>query len=201
MSDGTSGMENDAEPNLGPEQEAVFSNRAQSAADGAAGAGKAPALAADKAPQNLAFLLSQVGIHASACFAARLAEVDLQPPLFRVLNLVDAAEGRSQQEIAKAVQAPPSRMVGFVDELEQRGLVERRADPRDRRVRALYLTAAGREPLARGREVAREHEQELTQGLGEGERERLVELLGKVVEEQAIGQGVHPGFSGKFTAH
>src|SRR3954470_3427809 len=126
--------------NLEAARENLFSKRAQSPA----GDGGAP-LAADKAPQNLAFLLSQVGIHASARFAARLADVDLSPPLFRVLNLVDAAEGRSQQEIAKAVQAPPSRMVGFVDELEQRGLVERRADPHDRRVRALYLTAAGRE--------------------------------------------------------
>ncbi len=198
MSDGTSGKGKGAEPNLGSAPGDVFSKRAQSAAEGAAGDGEAPALAGDKAPQNLAFLLSQVGIHASDRFAARLAEVDLQPPLFRVLNLVDAAEGRSQQEIAKAVQAPPSRMVGFVDELEQRGLIERRADPRDRRVRALYLTAAGREMLARGREVAREHEEELTAGLSEGERGRLVELLGKVVEEQAIGKGVHPGFSGKF---
>src|SRR4051794_41351666 len=118
MSDG-----NGEGANLGTGREDVFSKRAQSpAADG-----DAPPLAADKAPQNLAFLLSQVGIHASARFAARLAEADLSPPLFRVLNLVDAAEGRSQQEIAKAVQAPPSRMVGFVDELEQRGLVERRA--------------------------------------------------------------------------
>jgi DNA-binding MarR family transcriptional regulator len=172
---------------------AVFSKSARSRADGA----EPPVLAADKAPASLAFLLSQVGIHASSRFAARLGELDLQPPLFRVLNLVDAAEGRSQQEIARAVQAPPSRMVGFVDELERRGLVERRADPDDRRVRALYLTPAGREALARGREVARRHEAELTAGLSEAERERLVELLRKVVDEQAIGAGVHPGFSGK----
>jgi DNA-binding MarR family transcriptional regulator len=192
MSDG-----NGEGANLGVEREKVFSKRAQSSP----GDGAAPPLAADKASQNLAFLLSQVGIHASARFAARLAEADLSPPLFRVLNLVDAAEGRSQQEIAKAVQAPPSRMVGFVDELEQRGLVERRADPRDRRVRALYLTAAGRKMLARGREIARVHEDELTVGLSEEERGMLVALLGKVVEEQAIGKGVHPGFSGKFTPH
>jgi DNA-binding MarR family transcriptional regulator len=181
-------------PRVGTGSSAVFSKRAQSGGDAAP-------LAADKAPTNLAFLLSQVGIHASSRFAERLAEVDLAPPLFRVLNLVDAAEGRSQQEIAKAVQAPPSRMVAFVDELEQRGLVERRADPKDRRVRALYLTPAGSEALARGREVAARHEEELTAGLSETEREQLVELLGKVVDEQSIGRGVHPGFSGKFTPH
>jgi DNA-binding MarR family transcriptional regulator len=174
---------------------AVFSKRAGSVDEAVAAA----PLAGDKAPQNLAFLLSQVGIHASARFAVRLAEVDLQPPLFRVLNLVDAAEGRSQQEIAKAVEAPPSRMVGFVDELEKRGLVERRADPRDRRVRALYLTPAGREALARGREVARQHEEELAQGLSQAEREQLVALLRKVVEAQELGAGVHPGFSSKLS--
>ncbi|MBS1877871.1 MAG: MarR family transcriptional regulator [Actinobacteria bacterium] len=176
---------------VGTDLRPVFSKRAQ-LADGAA----AP-LAGDHAPTNLAFLLSQVGIHASRRFAERLAEVDLQPPLFRVLNLVDAAEGRSQQEIAKAVQAPPSRMVAFVDELEQRGLVERRAKPKDRRVRALYLTPAGREALARGREVARLHEEELAAGLSEDEREQLLGLLGKVVDVQEIGRGVHPGFSGR----
>jgi DNA-binding MarR family transcriptional regulator len=176
------------ELNLGSDGGVVFSKRAGSV------------LAADKAPQSLAFLLSQVGIHASARFAARLAEVDLQPPLFRVLNLVDAAEGRSQQEIAKAVQAPPSRMVGFVDELEERGLVERRADPRDRRVRALYLTPAGREALARGREVAHQHEEELAQGLSAEEREQLVSLLARVVDAQELGAGVHPGFSRKLSS-
>jgi HSP20 family protein len=103
-----------------------------------------PSINGDRAPQTLAFLLSQVGIHASRRFAERIADVDLNPPLFRVLNLVAAAEGQSQQAIAAAIEIPPSRMVALVDELEQRGLVERRPKPEDRRVRALFLTAEGR---------------------------------------------------------
>jgi len=149
----------------------------------------------DRAPSTLAFLLSQVGIHAARQFAERIAAVDLQPPLFRVLNLIDAAEGRSQQAIGEATQVPPSRMVALVDELEQRGLVERRPNPDDRRVRALFLTAKGRKTLARGREIAAEHEKELTRGMAAADRKRLTELLQKIVDEQTIGRGIHPGLS------
>jgi DNA-binding MarR family transcriptional regulator len=147
----------------------------------------------DQAPQTLAFLLSQVGIHASRRFAERIAAVDLNPPLFRVLNLVAAAEGRSQQAIGAAIEIPASRMVALVDELEQRGLVERRPHPEDRRVRALHLTAKGKRCLKRGREIAKQHEQEMTAGMTPTDRKRLVALLQKIVDEQAIGRGVHPG--------
>jgi DNA-binding MarR family transcriptional regulator len=150
----------------------------------------------DRAPSTLAFLLSQVGIHASRQFAEKIAAVDLNPPLFRVLNLVDAAEGQSQQAIGAAIDVPASRMVALVDELEQRGLVERRPKPNDRRVRALYLTRKGRNALARGREIAKEHEEALTRGLNPTDRKRLVALLQQIVDEQAIGKGVHPGLSG-----
>lgn len=150
----------------------------------------------DRAPSTLAFLLSQVGIHASRQFAERIETVGLNPPLFRVLNLVDAAEGRSQQAIGQAIEVPASRMVALVDELEQRGLVERRPDPEDRRVRALYLTADGKRTLARGRKLAKQHEEELTRGLAEADRKRLLGLLQKMVDAQAIGRGVHPGLSG-----
>jgi DNA-binding MarR family transcriptional regulator len=150
---------------------------------------------ADRAPSTLAFLLSQVGIHASRQFAERIEAAGLNPPLFRVLNLVDAAEGRSQQAIGKAIEVPASRMVALVDELEQRGLVERRPDPADRRVRALYLTAKGRKTLTRGREIAGQHEAELTRGLEATDRKRLLDLLQKMVDAQAIGRGVHPGLS------
>jgi DNA-binding MarR family transcriptional regulator len=152
-------------------------------------------IAGDRAPSTLAFLLSQVGIHASRRFAERIAEVDLNPPLFRILNLIDAAEGRSQQAIGEAIQIPPSRMVALVDELEDRGLVERRPDPGDRRVRALYLTRKGRTSLIRGRELAAAHEEELTRGMNAADRARLIKLLQKMVDDQAIGKGVHPGLS------
>jgi len=145
----------------------------------------------------LAFLLSQVGIHAARQFSERIAEVELTPPLFRVLNLIDAAEGRSQQAIGEAVEVPASRMVALVDDLEQRGMVERRPHPTDRRVRALYLTAKGRKTLARGRKIAQAHEEALTQGMTATDRKRLVELLQKMVDEQTIGRGIHPGLSGE----
>lgn len=151
----------------------------------------------DRAPQTLAFLLSQVGIHASRRFAERIAVVDLNPPLFRVLNLVAAAEGRSQQAIAAEIEIPASRMVALVDELEQRALVERRPDPEDRRVRALYLTAKGKRCLSRGRKIAAQHEAELTEGMTATDRKRLLDLLQKIVDEQALGKGVHPGMSEK----
>jgi len=152
-------------------------------------------VAGDRAPSSLAFLLSQVGIHAARQFAERLEEIDLQPPLFRILNLVDAAEGRSQQAIGEAIQVPPSRMVALVDELEERGLVERRPNPEDRRIRALYLTRKGRQKLARGREIATAHEQQLTVGMAAADRERLTQLLQQIVDTQTIGRGVHPGLA------
>ncbi|MGN6556543.1 MAG: MarR family winged helix-turn-helix transcriptional regulator [Solirubrobacterales bacterium] len=155
----------------------------------------APGMNGDQAPSTLAFLLSQVGIHASKRFAERIAKIGLNPPLFRVLNLIDAAEGTSQQAIGAAAEIPPSRMVALVDELEQRGLVERRPYPADRRVRALYVTRKGRQTLARGRKIAKDHEEELTRGMSSPDRKRLVELLQKMVDEQAIGRGVHPGLS------
>jgi DNA-binding MarR family transcriptional regulator len=149
----------------------------------------------DSAQSSLGFLLSQVGIHAARRFAQRLAAIDLHPPLFRVMNMVDAAEGQSQQAIGEAIEAPASRMVAIVDELEQRGLVERRPHPGDRRIRALYLTTEGRKTLARGRRIAAEHEEELTQGMSAADRRRLVSLLQGLVDSQEIGRGVHPGLS------
>jgi DNA-binding MarR family transcriptional regulator len=152
-------------------------------------------VAGDKAPSSIGFLLSQVGTYAGRRFAQRIGEVDLHPPLFRVLNVVDAAEGQSQQAIGEAIGAPASRMVAIVDELEQRGLVERRPHPSDRRIRALYLTPEGRKLLARGRRIATAHEEELTRGMSEADRKRLTALLQRVVEEQGMGRGVHPGLS------
>ncbi len=87
-------------------------------------------------------------------------------------------------------------MVALVDELEQRGLVERRAGPRRPPRPRPLPDRGGRKTLARGRKIASEHEEELTRGLEAADRRRLLELLQKMVDQQAIGRGVHPGLSG-----
>jgi DNA-binding MarR family transcriptional regulator len=68
-------------------------------------------------------------------------------------------------------------MVSTIDELEAKGLVERRPHPSDRRAYALHVTDIGTETLARGRQLAREAQEELLGPLSEVEREQLRRLL------------------------
>ena len=82
-------------------------------------------------------------------FREILAPLELEPREFALLRAVAAAEGQSQQAIGERLQIPPSRMVAFVDALEERSLLERRHNPHDRRTRELHLTDAGRELLER----------------------------------------------------
>jgi DNA-binding MarR family transcriptional regulator len=67
-------------------------------------------------------------------------------------------------------------MVAAVDELEDAGLVERRPDPADRRVRLVTVTDAGRTALARARSVVARTEDDLLADLGD-DRATLRRLL------------------------
>jgi DNA-binding MarR family transcriptional regulator len=140
-----------------------------------------------------AFLLSQLGYHSSRLWQGRLAPLGLDPRHVMLLRHVAIAEGRSQQALGEAVQIPPSRMVALVDALEQRGLLRRRPDPNDRRVRTLHLTREGRRLLDKVMEISLEHERQLCKGLQPAEREQLITLLSRLAAEQGLGEGVHPG--------
>jgi DNA-binding MarR family transcriptional regulator len=140
-----------------------------------------------------AFLLSQLGYHSSRLWQGRLAPLGLEPRHVMLLRHVAIAEGRSQQALGEAVQIPPSRMVALVDILEQRGLLRRRPDPNDRRVRTLHLTRDGWRLLDKVMEISLEHERQLCKGLQPAEREQLITLLSRLAAEQGLGEGVHPG--------
>jgi DNA-binding MarR family transcriptional regulator len=140
-----------------------------------------------------AFLLSQLGYHSSRLWQGRLAPLGLDPRHVMLLRHVAIAGGRSQQALGEAVQIPPSRMVALVDILEQRGLLRRRPDPNDRRVRTLHLTRDGRRLLDKVMEISLEHERQLCKGLQPAEREQLITLLSRLAAEQGLGEGVHPG--------
>jgi len=149
--------------------------------------------AADRAPRSVGFLLSQLGFSASQRFLETLQPLGLHPREFLLLRFISATEGRSQQALASLLAVPPSRMVALVDHLEELGLLERRPDPHDRRVRALHLTDRGRVVYGRAIELALEHERQLCSGLSEREREQLIDLLHKLQPELIELRGVHPG--------
>jgi DNA-binding MarR family transcriptional regulator len=141
-----------------------------------------------------AFLLAQVGGHASAMFAERLAALGLTPPQAGILRAIDASAGASQQALCGSLGVAASRLVTLVDDLERRKLVERRDDPGDRRVYALHLTDHGREALTAIGRVAREHQEALCAALTPEERDLLAGLLRRIADQQGLAPGVHPGF-------
>ncbi len=141
-----------------------------------------------------AFLLTQVGSHAAEVFARRLKPTGLTPPHAGVLRAIAASEGQSQQALSRALSVVPSKLVQLLDELESRGLVERRNHPRDRRTYALHLTRKGQEMLDEIGHVAREHQNALFAALSQTERDQLASLLLRVARQQRLAAGVHPGF-------
>jgi DNA-binding MarR family transcriptional regulator len=143
---------------------------------------------------GIAFLLAQLGAHASAQFAEALVAEGLTPGLAGVMRLLRTEPGMSQQQLAERLGTVPSRVVGYVDDLEARGWVARTRDPEDRRVNVLTITPAGAEGFKALATVARTHERRITAGLDEAEKATLLELLGRVAAAQGLLPGVHPGY-------
>jgi DNA-binding MarR family transcriptional regulator len=147
-----------------------------------------------EAAGGLAFLLSQIGAHSAGCFAERLAVLNLAPPHAGILRIISQTEGLSQQSLGEKLGVFPSRLVQMIDELEARGMVDRKDNPADRRSYALILTKAGRESLKHIERIACQVEERVCAALDESERAQLRSLLTRIAEEQQLTPGVHPGF-------
>ncbi|GAA1687906.1 MarR family transcriptional regulator [Fodinicola feengrottensis] len=141
-----------------------------------------------------AFLLTQLGTHCASKFAERVQAIGLTPPQVGILGLIARAPGQSQQSVATTLGLLPSRLVAFVDDLEDQGLVERVRSSKDRRNYALELTTAGKRKLAEIGRVGAEHEKDICGVLSESERAELIATLRRLANDQGLIAGVHPGF-------
>ena len=142
----------------------------------------------------MAFLLAQLGHHAATLFAEQMASIDLTPPHAGILRAIASDPGRSQQALSGQLGLLPSRVVAYVDDLEGRGYVERRRNPEDRRLHALYLSASGKKLMKKIGDLARQHDRRLTAGLNDDQRETLRGLLGALAQHQGLTPHVHPGY-------
>jgi DNA-binding MarR family transcriptional regulator len=147
-----------------------------------------------KGRSGAAFLLAQLGAHGASQFAARLAGLQLVPAHAGVFRILAATPAITQQALATALGTLPSRLVAIVDELESKGLIERRPHASDRRSYALHLTEKGKAALQSIGKVARDHQQDLLAALSEEEQATLGSLLQRVADQQGLTRGVHPGF-------
>lgn len=148
----------------------------------------------DDTTPGVAFLLTQLGTASATRFAERLAELGLRPPHVGLLRWIGSRTGTSQQAIAEQFGMQPSRVVTFVDELEELELAQRGTDPRDRRVRTVTLTERGEQVLDEVYAVIAEHERAFTEGLSTREADQLLRLLRGLADRTGLTPGVHPGY-------
>lgn len=110
-------------------------------------------------------------------FASSVAEIS--PGRAGMLLLIDANPGVTQGRLAQAVGLDRSTMVGVIDALEARRLLERRRG-NDRRTNGLWLTASGRTFVSRLKRRIEAHERRVAAHLSAAERAQLLTLLEKL---------------------
>jgi DNA-binding MarR family transcriptional regulator len=78
-----------------------------------------------------------------------------------VLTALDETPLRTQSALARTIGADKTRIIGVLDELQRRGLIQREPDPADRRVHLLSLTPAGRRLHTETQQAIRREEDRL----------------------------------------
>ena len=126
------------------------------------------------------YLLARLGEASRRRFRDALAPEGLHPRHFGAMTVVAADPGTTQQQLHERTAIDASSMVAVLDELEAKGLAERRPYPGDRRARRIFLTPLGEETLSRARALAGELQSELFKALSADERDTLVILLRKL---------------------
>jgi DNA-binding MarR family transcriptional regulator len=128
------------------------------------------------------FLLKKLGFAAKERAFEAYEQTGLTPYHHAVLAVLDEGSRETQGAIADALGYDRGQLVGLLDELEERGLVERRRDPADRRRHIVRMTPEGLGELKGLRTLARRLDDEFLASLGAGDRDQLHAILRQLAE-------------------
>lgn len=126
---------------------------------------------------SLGYLLKHVQLRFTELSTAALAPSGINGREAAVLRAVDQAYPAAQGEIARQMGVDRTTMVALIDDLEERGLVQRRQDPDDRRRNVVELTSAGRRVYRQAATAAEEAEREFLRPLTAEESARFKQTL------------------------
>ena len=133
-------------------------------------------------PELTGYVLRRAQLAVFQDFFAAFAPFDIRPAQFSVLTVIERNPGLTQSQVAEALGIKRTNFVGMLDELERRGLAERRQTARDKRSYALYLTADGAALMRRLKPVLKAHESRMVALVGEEGRDRLIALLHDIAD-------------------
>lgn len=128
------------------------------------------------------YLLSRAAQQCRSHFDTLAAPLGIHGRHFGVLAVLGEGKPLSQIEMGKWLGIDRNTMVLLLDDLEARGLVTRRRDPRDRRAHCVALTDAGRDTLAQSMDLARRTNEDVLAPLSPDERAQLHRLLSRLFE-------------------
>lgn len=145
------------------------------------------AAAVDEMSEELGVLGDIVGYHlrrASAAFAVdfarALAGTGIRQVLFGILSVVSANPGINQGAVGTRLGIQRANMVALINDLVDRGLLERKTSEDDRRAFSLTVSAAGDAMLAECLVRIRTHEAEMLADITPTEKARLLDVLAKI---------------------
>lgn len=127
------------------------------------------------------YLLGRAARLCRSYFDALAEPLGIHGRHFAVLAVLGEGGPMAQVEMGERLGIDRNTVVLLLDDLEGRGLVTRRRDPRDRRAHLVSLTDAGREVLAESTALARRTNDEVFAPLSEGERATLHSLLSRLL--------------------
>jgi DNA-binding MarR family transcriptional regulator len=113
-------------------------------------------------------------------FLQRMAVYDLRPVDFSVLSLITHNPGITSRQLCTALGILPPNLVGMINALEKRELIERQPHPRDGRAMGLHLTPGGEKLMRNAERTAAQLEAEVAARLSATETRTLIKLLKKI---------------------
>ncbi|MBE2320431.1 MarR family transcriptional regulator [Solirubrobacter sp. CPCC 204708] len=131
------------------------------------------------------WLLTQLAVHAHRLASEGFAEAGARGYHYRILAALGEFGPASQVQLGRRCTMDRSDVVAAINELSERGFVERAPDPGDRRRNIVSLTAAGHQQLRRLDEALDAVQDQLLGPLGAAERATLTHLLARLLEHHA----------------
>jgi DNA-binding MarR family transcriptional regulator len=147
--------------------------------------GEQPLVAIDKVDTR--FLQTLMGYNARRAalsiielFLERLAPYGLKPVDFSVMSTIQHNPGVTSRQLCATLNLLPPNLVGLIQSLESRGLIERKPHPHDGRAVGLHASEKGQALMVQAEQAASELEIEKTAKLTPAQRKTLLTLLQKI---------------------